>query len=402
MEKTVYNILVVDDDRTVASSLKDSLEFHDFYKTDIALTSNEAVSLVKKKKYDAYLVDQKMPDKPGTEFIRDLLKYDRNPLVYVITAEDDGTALAAAERAVDDGGLPIHSYIRKPWPPSLFTVELIDDLRERALRRELTQSLDSFSRKNREVSLELETSRKRIHELDLKEALMSGALIVVRAAKHEVNNINAGIYGNITLLNFLIEDIGERIPQEHIEKLKGINDKLANLSKRLSSYTEFIDLLVRENDEELSMVSFRDVLLSVLEQMRDSYPAGKFIVDMQVCECNLTCFSAALKNGLYHIIKNAFESMNDGGLLTIKANTAGEKLVVKFIDTGRGMLPDEAAKIFVPFFTNTKTYGGKGGSIVYKIIREIHNGEISVESEKGRGTKVTVTIPVAQEIITEK
>jgi signal transduction histidine kinase len=69
--------------------------------------------------------------------------------------------------------------------------------------------------------------------------------------------------------------------------------------------------------------------------------------------------------------------------------------VFKVKDTGIGLSPQHLTKIFEPFFT-TKPIGqgtGLGLSIVYKII-EKHAGTISVESEQGKGTTFTITLPI--------
>jgi two-component system NtrC family sensor kinase len=74
----------------------------------------------------------------------------------------------------------------------------------------------------------------------------------------------------------------------------------------------------------------------------------------------------------------------------------GNSVIIKVIDNGKGIAPENLKKIFDPFFT-TKPVGqgtGLGLSIAYKII-EKHGGKIEVQSQVGRGTEFTITLPVS-------
>jgi two-component system NtrC family sensor kinase len=68
---------------------------------------------------------------------------------------------------------------------------------------------------------------------------------------------------------------------------------------------------------------------------------------------------------------------------------------LRISDTGKGMAPEQLEKVFLPFFT-TKEVGegtGLGLSVSYGIVKSL-GGEIEVESEMGRGTTFTVTLPM--------
>jgi len=161
-----YCILVVDDDEAVADSLKDSLEMLGIYTAVVANDGEEGILKVKEHSFDAFLVDQKMPSMTGVEFIVELVKLVKDPLVYVITAEDDGVALAEAEKDSSDR-LPIKRYIPKPWPVSLFSVDLREDLRERELRQRMLVQIENFSLEQRRIEDEL---KKAIDNLRTQQA----------------------------------------------------------------------------------------------------------------------------------------------------------------------------------------------------------------------------------------
>ncbi|MFH2138642.1 MAG: ATP-binding protein [Candidatus Omnitrophota bacterium] len=97
--------------------------------------------------------------------------------------------------------------------------------------------------------------------------------------------------------------------------------------------------------------------------------------------------------------KDAIESVHrsDGGELKVKTCLSEDKksIVIKVEDTGCGISRHDLTHIFNPFFTTKSPDGGMGLglSIVYRIV-EGHKGNIDVESEEGKGTSFTITLPV--------
>jgi len=99
-----------------------------------------------------------------------------------------------------------------------------------------------------------------------------------------------------------------------------------------------------------------------------------------------------LKQAFYNLIKNALQAMGTGGSLTIVSDLTDYDAVVSFEDTGKGMAPETVAAMHDPWFTTRKSGTGLGMMIVRRIVRE-HGGELGIESQEGKGTRVTISLP---------
>ena len=101
-----------------------------------------------------------------------------------------------------------------------------------------------------------------------------------------------------------------------------------------------------------------------------------------------------LKRVMVNLITNSVQAMPNGGKLTIKAFIDVSKTVITVEDTGVGIPNEIRHKVFQPLMT-TKSKGQGFGLAVAKRLVEVQNGTISFESERGVGTKFTITFPLA-------
>jgi two-component system, NtrC family, sensor kinase len=102
-----------------------------------------------------------------------------------------------------------------------------------------------------------------------------------------------------------------------------------------------------------------------------------------------------LREVLINLVANAEYAMPGKGQLTVGTRCMGQDAVILEVqDTGVGIAPENLSKLFTPFFT-TKPFGkgtGLGLAIAYGIVK-MHNGQIGVQSQPGKGTTITVTLP---------
>jgi two-component system sensor histidine kinase AtoS len=103
---------------------------------------------------------------------------------------------------------------------------------------------------------------------------------------------------------------------------------------------------------------------------------------------------------LINIVKNALEAMPCGGTLTITSKEVEDKLEMNFADTGEGMTEETLNKLWVPLFT-TKAKGMGFGLSICKRLVEAHGGSISAKSIIGKGTTITLRVPIVSEPLVE-
>lgn len=107
---------------------------------------------------------------------------------------------------------------------------------------------------------------------------------------------------------------------------------------------------------------------------------------------------AELRQVLTSIALNALDAMPEGGNLTFRTGRERGRVFCQVADTGIGMTEQIRLHIFDPFFTTKREKGkGFGLSGAYAIV-DRHGGEITVESEVGKGTVITVWLPLAAEV----
>jgi two-component system, NtrC family, sensor kinase len=108
------------------------------------------------------------------------------------------------------------------------------------------------------------------------------------------------------------------------------------------------------------------------------------------------CDGAPIEQVLLALMMNALDAMPQGGNLWVTTMLTREDNAVRIVvrDDGCGIPPEILPRLFEPFLTTKETGRGVGlGLAISRSILERHNGDIEVQSEIGRGTTFTVTLP---------
>jgi len=164
-------------------------------------------------------------------------------------------------------------------------------------------------------------------------------------------------------------------------------DRVTTIVRRLRSFA-------RLDEAELKVVDINegieDTLTLVHHELKHNTTLVKNYGDLPP----ISVFPGRLNQVFLNLIVNARQAMKGQGTITIETRMEGHTAVVEIADTGTGIAKEDLRRVFDPGFT-TKGVGvgtGLGLSICYQIVED-HHGEISAESEKGKGTTFTIRIP---------
>jgi two-component system NtrC family sensor kinase len=235
---------------------------------------------------------------------------------------------------------------------------------------------------------ELKLARDKLSEADRLASL--GTMAAGMA--HEIKNPLSSMKVFSQLLRERYED------PEFRKKFEEIIPKEIN---RIDRIVEGLLGFARSPELKLSQVNIQELLEEILTDMKeDAERAGIKIVKRFGSAPNVQADSEQLIRAFSNIILNATQAMASGGKLDIELTEDGpsKAVTVKITDTGHGISKDHLEHIFDPFFT-TKHYGTGLGLTIFHSIIEKHKGTIDIQSEEGKGTAVTVTLPVSQRVI---
>jgi signal transduction histidine kinase len=139
---------------------------------------------------------------------------------------------------------------------------------------------------------------------------------------------------------------------------------------------ELLDLTLRLLDHQLS---------NRLITVRRHYGAAQSTVFAD---------ESLLQQALMNLLLNAIEAMGQGGELTAATENCNGRLKISIRDTGAGIPAENFGQIFDTFFTTKKQGTGLGLAIARRVIND-HHGLIEVQSEVGRGSTFSITLPLA-------
>jgi len=125
-------------------------------------------------------------------------------------------------------------------------------------------------------------------------------------------------------------------------------------------------------------------------------PRNVRVVDSTKKQPKITVDADKMQRVFVNVVRNAVEAMPTGGTLTIVSTRTNSHLRIAFKDTGEGMTKETIEKVWSPLFTTKPSGIGLGLPIVKRLV-EAHGGSVIVESEPGKGSTFTVTIPIKPE-----
>jgi len=223
-------------------------------------------------------------------------------------------------------------------------------------------------------------------EIRLKEKMAAIGRMAAGIA-HEIRNPLTSIRGSAEVLRSRLT-LHERDAR--------LMDIMLRESDRLNKFVEDFLCFARPGKQpkhSVELVSLLRDTSTLLENNPEVRKMHSIILRPEIAQIAIHGNPDQLKQVFWNLSQNALRAMPEGGTLTIQIATAQDGGArITFQDTGIGMTREEKENLFQPFHSGFKTGTGLVLSIVFQIMDD-HKGRISYESEKGRGTTVSLYLP---------
>jgi len=158
---------------------------------------------------------------------------------------------------------------------------------------------------------------------------------------------------------------------------------------------EHFETLAQRKSSFFAQEDLNVIVFDTLELIKPEIRAKNLNLAVEICPEPLMgrLNTHLLKVALAHLVRNAIEATRPRGSILVSTGLEKQFAVLKIQDTGRGMPPEVVDKVFVPFYT-TKIGGTGLGMVFVRQIVDEHRGVITLESKVGKGTTVTIRLPL--------
>ncbi len=380
-------ILVVDDN-PVETGL---LTYHISRNTDSELITadrgEEALELLEKdheRVPDLVLLDVVMPGMDGFRMAKHLKDNERTkdiPIIFITSLDD----VESKVRAFEHGGV---DYICKPFNKDELLARINAHIRLKTLGDELRA-------KNKELDVlnrQLERRKEELEQLNQQKNQFIGIVA------HDLRNPITVIMGTGELLKMKLNNMLDQKQLKYLTMIKSSSLFMLNL------INDLIDIHMVESGE----LTLRKQWTDMTNLMRQNVELNNFLSEYKNTKIRFDCAEegvnlfvdpSRVEQILNNLVSNAVKFSEEGSTvrLGLKAGTSHVEITVS--DEGQGIPPEDLRTIFKPYERASvrPTAGEKGTGLGLAIVKKVvegHNGTIKVESEVGKGSMFTVSLPM--------
>ena len=364
--RETLSILVVDDDLAMRNSVRRVLLL-DGYHVDLAGSGRELLSHPQLEKFFAILLDRRLPDVDATEVVSELRRRASSAAILIITgyADMDHT-IASIRQGIDD-------YLVKPVEPETLRTRL--------------SSLAELYRIKRQMRF---TQQKLVQS----ERLAAIGQMVTGLA-HESRN---ALQRARSCLDLLELDLKGQL--EQLDLTQRIREALSDLQRNYEEVRNYAAPIVLQRKpvdcSELSKRAFKD--------LQEEFPSSehRLVIHGPSTLAFIEADEYRVLQLFRNVLENAMAASNDDGVIEARFQ---KKLVddkdyqeIDITDWGEGMDEATLSQLFDPFFTTKQSGTGLGMAICKRIV-DAHGGQISANSQKGKGTTIQLLLPILNRTI---
>ena len=380
------NVLLVDDEPSIRLTMGEFLKRAGY--SVFTAADYDSAAGYKAEDLDVAVIDINLPGRSGIQLLQELSGAQTYLPIIMITGEPNMSVIPEIIRA------GAYDFIAKPIIKDVLlnavarAVEkkrLTDE--KRRLEHEIKRYAEELERRVDERTAEVIETHKRLVAQERIAALGRAAAQVA----HEVKNPLAGLL----LYSLHLKEKSSNFSESQTYLVDKIVDTIRHLNGRVEQILGF----ARPVSVALYSEDLNQILTDILELLRPQLEANQVEVRLSIGEQAIYAMldGTSMRGALMNLILNAIEAMPDGGILSIAVNRNDEMLQLEIADTGHGIGEDEAKKIFEPFYTTKEQGLGLGMPYAKKIIDQ-HGGTMSLSSQPGKGTTISIVLPAGKEV----
>jgi signal transduction histidine kinase len=225
-----------------------------------------------------------------------------------------------------------------------------------------------------------------------KMAALNGAYDALYGMLQSPEASEAAVNGHFARLQHMREEFAEVYPQESMESL--FSDSLYGL-RQISEIVVNLKNFSRIDQAAVDNIDINECVISALTIGKNVIKHKAEVIRDFGMLPKVSCSPSQINQVFLNLVTNAAQAIEGYGRIMIKTVADDQYVHVVVRDNGKGIPPENIARIYDPFYT-TKPIGegtGLGLSIVFGIIKD-HGGQIQVKSEVGKGTAFCISLPI--------
>ncbi|MFL6263639.1 MAG: response regulator [Thermoanaerobaculia bacterium] len=426
-------LLIVDDsteDRELYRRLlaQDPEHAYEFLQAE---TGEEGLRMALDESPDCLLLDYRLPDLDGLEFLARLLAETLVPVIVLTGQGNEAVAVEAMKSGAQDyllKGSVTRDRLQHSVQSSIEKVALRRKVEERtaelgrandALRRMYDELEELVEQRTAELSVANQELKREIRVREWAEQERARLLVLEQAARRQAEEANrtkdeflATLSHELrTPLNAILGWVqvlrsGKLDPAAATRALETIERNARVQAQLIADLLDVSRIITGKLRLDFKPVDLRRIIDAALDSVRPAADAKGILLDISIAPLASPVLGDAdrLQQVIWNLLSNSIKFTARGGRVEVQLREADANAVIRVSDTGIGIRPDFLPYVFDRFRqaegSITRTHGGLGlGLSIVRHLIELHGGTAEVDSEgEGKGATFTVRLPLRAEL----